>query len=84
MLRVLLIFAFGVILSGLAKAADEKPLEGAIIVIDPGHGGQSYSKSYTGGTRGTKSKLTESELNLRVALELKPLLEQAGAKVLLT
>jgi N-acetylmuramoyl-L-alanine amidase len=53
-------------------------------VVDPGHGGQRYSKSYTGGTRGVISKLTESELNLRVALELKKLLEAQGATVVLT
>jgi hypothetical protein len=28
------------------------PLKGVVIVVDPGHGGQRYSKSYTGGTRG--------------------------------
>jgi len=38
---------------GLGAAPDEtKPLAGAVIVVDPGHGGQRYSKSYTGGTRG--------------------------------
>src|SRR5437588_8746876 len=59
-------------------------LEGAVIVVDPGHGGQRYSKSYTGGTRGVASGLTESELNLRVALELERLLNRAGATVFLT
>jgi len=51
-----------------ARAAEPGPLAGAVIVVDPGHGGQRYSKSYTGGTRGVVSKLTESELNLRVAV----------------
>jgi N-acetylmuramoyl-L-alanine amidase len=59
-------------------------LAGAIIVVDPGHGGQQYSKSYTGGTRGVGSGLTESELNLRVALELAKLLKEAGASVHIT
>jgi N-acetylmuramoyl-L-alanine amidase len=63
---------------------ESAPLQGAIIVVDPGHGGQRYSKSYTGGTRGVVSKLTESELNLRVALELEKLLTEKGAKVYLT
>jgi N-acetylmuramoyl-L-alanine amidase len=55
-----------------------------VIVVDPGHGGQRYSKSYTGGTRGVTSKLTESELNLRVAVELAKLLKDDGAAVWLT
>src|SRR5205807_3051546 len=38
----------------------------------------------TGGTRGVASGLTESELNLRVALELERLLKRAGATVFLT
>lgn len=60
------------------------PLAGAIIVVDPGHGGQRYSKSYTGGTRGTASGLTESELNLRVAKELARILEENGATIHMT
>jgi N-acetylmuramoyl-L-alanine amidase len=64
--------------------AEPAPLKGAIIVVDPGHGGQRYSKSYTGGTRGVVSGLTESELNLRVALELEKLLKENGATVYLT
>jgi N-acetylmuramoyl-L-alanine amidase len=60
------------------------PLDGAIIVVDPGHGGQRYSKSYTGGTRGVVSGVTESELNLRVAFELEKLLRENGAKVYMT
>ena len=72
-----------VLLSNAAFAAG-KPLEGAIIVIDPGHGGQTYSKSYTGGTRGVNTKLSESELNLRVGLELATILREEGASVHLT
>jgi N-acetylmuramoyl-L-alanine amidase len=67
-----------------ALAADAKPLAGAVIVVDPGHGGQRYSKSYTGGTRGRVSGLTESELNLRVALELVNILKENGATVSIT
>lgn len=67
-----------------APAQDAKPLAGAVIVVDPGHGGQRYSKSYTGGTRGIESKLTESELNLRVGLELAKALRENGATVYLT
>jgi N-acetylmuramoyl-L-alanine amidase len=67
----------------VASTAD-KPLADAVIVVDPGHGGQRYSKSYTGGTRGVNSKLTESELNLRVGLELAKCLREKGATVYLT
>lgn len=67
-----------------AARADNGPLSGAVIVVDPGHGGQRYSKSYTGGTRGPVSRVTESELNLRVALELARLLKENGATVHLT
>ncbi len=65
-------------------AGDPAPLDGAVIVVDPGHGGQRYSKSYTGGTRGVVSKVTESELNLRVAVELRKLLQAKGATVHMT
>jgi N-acetylmuramoyl-L-alanine amidase len=66
-----------------ARAADG-PLAGAVIVVDPGHGGQAYSKSYTGGTKGVTSGLTESALNLRVGLELASTLKAMGATVHLT
>src|SRR5438874_1144482 len=73
------------LVQGSAPLKDEPaPLTGAVIVVDPGHGGQRYSKSYTGGTRGGVSRLTESELNLRVAVELAKLLKEKGATVYLT
>jgi N-acetylmuramoyl-L-alanine amidase len=77
-------YSDGMIAFTLMVLLADKPLAGAVIVVDPGHGGQAYSKSYTGGTRGVKSKLTESELNLRVAKELVPMLRDAGAEVHLT
>jgi N-acetylmuramoyl-L-alanine amidase len=67
-----------------ARADDPAPLKGAVLVVDAGHGGQGYSKSYTGGTRGVVSGTTESELNLRVAFELEKLLKDAGATVYMT
>jgi N-acetylmuramoyl-L-alanine amidase len=51
-------------------------LKGKVIVLDPGHGG------YDSGTRG--ATYLEKTLTLRTALELKPLLESAGAKVIMT
>jgi N-acetylmuramoyl-L-alanine amidase len=70
--------------TGRAAPVDEPPLKGAVIVVDPGHGGQGYSRSYTGGTRGVTSRQTESELNLKVALELAKQLKDRGATVYLT
>jgi N-acetylmuramoyl-L-alanine amidase len=52
-----------------------RPLAGLLIAVDPGH----PPAGATGPTR-----LTEAEANLAVALQLKPLLEGAGARVLMT
>jgi N-acetylmuramoyl-L-alanine amidase len=51
------------------------PLKGRLIAVDPGHP--------PGGATGPTG-LREAEANLAVALELRRLLEQAGAKVLMT
>jgi N-acetylmuramoyl-L-alanine amidase len=58
-------------------AVDPAPLAGRRIVLDPGHGGLFRGAVGVNG-------LTEAQVNLAVALELAPLLEQHGAKVLLT
>lgn len=84
MTRVWLCSLLALIAGTPVSAADAKPLAGAVIVVDPGHGGQAYSKSYTGGTRGVSSRMTESELNLKVGLELAKLLREQGATVFLT
>jgi N-acetylmuramoyl-L-alanine amidase len=85
LIRVFLALLVCTAQGGAIGLADEaQPLAGAVIVVDPGHGGQSYSKSYTGGTRGVRSKTTESELNLEVAVELAKLLRRQGATVHLT
>lgn len=74
----------GLVQGSEPAVVESAPLDGAVIVVDPGHGGQRYSKSYTGGTRGVVSKTTESELNLRVAEQLAKFLTQKGATVYLT
>lgn len=56
------------------------PLEGKLIVIDPGHGGTAATDSYRQGPTGER----EEWIDLRVALILKELLEAKGAKVLMT
>ncbi len=68
-----------------------------VVVIDPGHdlranpatepiGPASSTRKIKdgGGTRGIGSGLTEAELNLRVSLRLRSLLERAGVKVVMT
>ncbi|CAM3956458.1 SH3b domain-containing protein [Mesobacillus thioparans] len=62
--------------SGTLVRDPNSVLKGKVIVLDPGHGG------YDSGTRGVT--YLEKTLTLRTALELKPLLERAGAKVILT
>lgn len=68
-----------------------------VVVLDPGHDrranlatepigpGSSVRKIKDGGgTRGVASRLTEAELNLRVALRLRTMLERAGVRVVMT
>jgi len=53
------------------------PLEGKVIVVDPGHGGR-----WRGATG--KNGFAESEVNLGVALYLFGFLQESGARVILT
>jgi N-acetylmuramoyl-L-alanine amidase len=55
-------------------------LKGKIISIDPGHGGSAATDSYRQGPTGER----EEWIDLRVGLLLKEILEQKGAKVLMT
>ncbi len=52
------------------------PLQGAVVVIDPGHGGIDSGV--------TSGRIEEKNINLAVSLELGRLLEQAGATAILT
>lgn len=56
------------------------PLTGKSIVLDPGHGGSAKTDSYRQGPTGER----EEWIDLRVGIILKKLLEEKGAKVLLT
>lgn len=62
---------------GEAVTVAGAPLEGASVVLDPGHGGDEPGAVGPGGTQ-------EKDVNLAVALEAKRLLEEAGATVVLT
>ena len=57
------------------KIDEDDPLRGRIIAVDPGHP--------PGGATGATG-LREAEANLGVALELRALLQQAGARVFMT
>jgi N-acetylmuramoyl-L-alanine amidase len=52
-------------------------IAGKTIVLDPGHGGEETGAVGPGGH-------IEKDIDLAVALQLKPLLEQAGARVIMT
>ena len=56
---------------------DTSPLEGRVIVLDPGHGGYAPGAVGAGG-------LEEKNVNLGVALRLKYYLENAQARVIMT
>jgi len=58
----------------------ETSLTGKIICIDAGHGGTASTDHFRVGGAGER----EEWINLRVALELRRLLEERGAKVLIT
>ncbi len=53
-----------------------QPLAGWTVALDPGHGGRDPGALYHG--------LHESEVNLAIVLLARPLLESAGARVVLT
>src|SRR5690606_34247983 len=59
---------------------DPDPLRGRTIVVDPGHGGTAATDSYRVGPAGER----EEWIDLRVALILRDLLEERGAKAILT
>jgi N-acetylmuramoyl-L-alanine amidase len=57
--------------------AEPESLQGLTICVDPGHGGEETGAM---GPSGVK----ESTINLGIALKLRELLEQAGARVIMT
>ena len=70
--------AFASVISVVAITTSSMPKPEYTIVIDAGHGGRD------GGTVGKETGITESQLNLQYALELKSLCEQFGFDVVLT
>jgi N-acetylmuramoyl-L-alanine amidase len=91
--RALCLALVGSLIALPAGGAQPRP----VVVLDPGHDlranpetepigpGSSIRKIKDGGgTRGVVSGLREADLNLRVALRLRPLLEGAGVRVVMT
>jgi N-acetylmuramoyl-L-alanine amidase len=89
--------ALGVAVSVLVAVPAAAGVERPVVVIDPGHDlranaqtepigpGSSVRKIKDGGgTHGVVSGLREAELNLRVALRLRALLQRAGVRVVMT
>ena len=56
------------------------PLDGRVIVIDPGHGGTAEYDDYRVGPAGER----EEWINLRVALKLRDMLQERNATVIMT
>ncbi|SHM26779.1 N-acetylmuramoyl-L-alanine amidase [Caldanaerovirga acetigignens] len=59
-----------------SRGDEDGSLKNKIIVIDPGHGGSDPGAVYAG--------VYEKDLNLDIAMRLKKLLEESGARVLMT
>ncbi len=91
--------SLGICLAGvlLALPAAGNAAPTPVVVLDPGHdlrvnldtepigpGSAVRKVKDGGGTRGVVSGLSEAELNLRVALRLRRLLERAGVRVVMT
>jgi N-acetylmuramoyl-L-alanine amidase len=85
------------LLVGLVVASPAVGARAPVVVIDPGHdlransvtepigpGSATRKVKDGGGTHGVVSGLREAELVLRVALRLRPLLERAGVRVVMT
>src|SRR5918994_4002968 len=89
--------ALGVLVASLLVVPAAAGKQAALVVIDPGHdlhanadtepigpGSATRKIKDGGGTRGVVSGLREADLNMRVGLRLRTLLEAAGARVVLT
>ena len=89
--------AFGAAFALALIAAPTHAARPPVVVIDPGHdryanlatepigpGSSTLKIKDGGGTRGVVTGLPEAVLNLRVALRLRPLLQRAGVRVLMT
>lgn len=76
--EILKYYYTGVEVEKFKLPSEEMPLNGKVIVIDPGHGGDDYG--YIGDSLG----LLEKDIALSISLRLKNRLEELGANVFLT
>jgi len=90
--------AFGVAAAALfAASGTTAQTPTPVVVLDPGHdlransdtepigpGSSTLKIKDGGGTHGVVSRMREADLNLRVALRLRPLLQRAGVRVVMT
>jgi N-acetylmuramoyl-L-alanine amidase len=89
--------AFGAMVASLLVVPAAAGKQAALVVVDPGHdlrantatepigpGSSERKIKDGGGTSGVVSGLREAELNLRVGLRLRVLLERAGVPVVMT
>lgn len=65
-------------------AVQTQGLSGKVIVVDPGHASVQPGGWLDPGAIGKKTGIKEKDINLSIALKLKSLLEQAGARVIMT
>lgn len=77
---LLLALALGATACATPGVGGDDPLRGRTILVDPGHGGTAATDSFRVGPTGER----EEWVDLRVALLLRDLLEEAGARVVLT
>jgi predicted amidohydrolase YtcJ len=76
--RVVATVVGGHVVAGHATGGD--PLRGRTILLDPGHGGTAATDTFRVGPTGER----EEWVNLRVALLLRGMLEERGARVVIT
>jgi N-acetylmuramoyl-L-alanine amidase len=91
------VLAICAVLAGALLVLPANAANAPVVVLDPGHdlranlatepigpGSSTRKIKDGGGTTGVVSGLTEAELNLRVALRLRTMLEAAGIRVVMT
>lgn len=83
-----LALVLGLVFPNDAQLIQRQPLAGWVICVDPGHGGQTldpeFKHYYTGGAWGVWTCQTESDVNLRVGLELAQRIHELGGCAILT
>lgn len=90
MVRVFLLFILLCLSTTSQSGSYKRALEGVVVCLDPGHGGQEVDSpfytpgQYTGGTIGAATGQTEGDVNLRVAYKLTEILNKNGASVIMT